>query len=81
MTNSGQVFEYDMFGEHLSYYRMHNTIGKTGYTTGELKEIQFYGISDINEISYIKITDVQLVKMDISNTVIKSNLEIELYSK
>lgn len=81
MTNSGQVFEYDMFGEHLHYYRVHNSIGKIGYTTGELKEILFYGISDINDISYVKITDVQLTKNDISNKVIKSKLEIVLYSK
>ena len=81
MTNSGQVFEYDVFGEHLPYYRISNVLEKAYYPSRDLAEIQFYGVSNIDEISYIKINGVELYKLDISRTIIKENLEIELYSK
>lgn len=81
MTDSGKVFEYDVFGEHLSYSRLSNTIGQGFRSYGDLKTIPFYGIKNTNEISYIKITNVDLLHINPKRTVIKSNLEIELYSK
>ena len=81
MTTSGKVMEYDVFGKHLKYNKNSNTIGGTNRLYGDLAEIQFYGISDINDISYIKITEIELLKMGTSKTVIKDELEIELYCK
>lgn len=81
MTNSGKVIEYNVFGEHLRYYRISNMIGKGIREYGDLAKAQFYGISNTNDISYIKITNVELFKLDIRRTIIKDKLEIELYSK
>ena len=81
MTTSGKVMEYNVFGEHLKYNRYSNIIGKGYRNYGDLAKIQFYGIYNINDISYIKITDIELFKLDINKTVIKDKLEIELYSK
>ncbi len=81
MTNSGRVIEYDVFGEHLWYNRFSNMIGKGIRAYGDLANAQFYGISSTNDISYIKITNVELFKLDYSRTTIKDKLEIELYSK
>lgn len=81
MTNSGKVIEYDVFGEHLRYNRMVNMIGKGIRAYGDLAKVQFYGISSVSDISYIKITGIELFKLDISKTIIKDKLEIELYSK
>ncbi len=81
MTNSGKVIEYNVFGEHLRYSRFSNMIGKGIREYGDLVKAQFYGISNTNDISYIKITNVELFKLDISKTIIKDKLEIELYSK
>lgn len=80
MTNSGRVFEYDVFGEHLRYYRYANKIGKGIREYGDLARIQFYGVNE-NDITYIKITNIELFKLDIGQTIIKDNLEIELYKK
>ena len=81
MTNSGKVFEYNVFGEHLSYNRFGNMIGKGIRSYGDLAKAQFYGISSTKDISYIKITNIELFKLDISKTIIKNGLEIELFSK
>lgn len=80
MTNSGKIFEYDVFGEHLRYNRYANKIGKGIREYGDLARIQFYGVNE-NDITYIKITNIELFKLDIKQTIIKDNLEIELYCK
>ncbi len=81
MTNSGKVMEYNVFGEHLKYQRTSNMIGKGIRSYGDLKQAQFYGISNVNDIAYIKITNVELFKLDINKTLVKDKLEIELYSQ
>ena len=80
ITKSGQVFEYDVFGEHLSYSRYSNTIGKGYRSYGDLAVSQFYGVNE-DDISYIKITNINLYKTNSKYTLIKDKLEIELYSK
>ncbi len=81
MKTDGKVLEYDMFGESLRYSWISNIVG-TGYRSyGDLNQIEFYGISNVQEIDYIKITNIQLIKLDMQRTVIKDNLELELYSK
>ncbi|MBE7002578.1 MAG: NERD domain-containing protein [Ruminococcaceae bacterium] len=80
ITNSGKVFEYDVFGEHLRYSRIGNMIGKGIRGYGDLANVQFYGISNTEDISYIKITNIELFKLDVSRTIVKDKLEIELYS-
>ena len=80
MTIDGKVYEYDVFGEHLKYYSSSNKIGTGIRPYADLAKIQFYGIPDIKDISYIKLTDVTLFKLDISHTVVKDSLELELYS-
>lgn len=81
MTTSGKVIEYNMFGEHLNYNRFSNMIGKGIREYGDLAKVQFYGISNIEDISYIKITGIELFKLEMSRPTIKESLEIELYSK
>ena len=81
MTNFGKVIEYNVFGEHLQYNRHSNRIGKGIRDYGDLAKAQFYGISNTNDILYIKITNVELFKLDASRTTVKDKLEIELYSK
>lgn len=80
MTSSGMVYEYNVFGSHLSYSRYNNMIGKGIRDSGNLAKIQFNGVSK-NEITYIKITNIELFKLDTSRTLIEKNLELELYSK
>ncbi len=79
-TKSGKVYEYDMFGEHLWYNYNANILGKGYRSYGDLAKIYFYGINDVNEIEYIKITNINLFNLDMYRTVVKSGLEIELYS-
>lgn len=79
-TKLGKTFEYDVFGEHLRYNRYTNIIGNGLREYGDLMPTQFYGISNVHNIAYIKVTGVELFKMDIRKTVIKDELEIELYS-
>lgn len=81
MTNSGKIIEYNVFGEHLRYNRIGNMVGKGIRDYGDLSKVQFYGISNVEDISYVKITGVELFKLDVNRTVIKDELEIELYSK
>ncbi|MBQ6841168.1 MAG: NERD domain-containing protein [Bacilli bacterium] len=80
ITNTGNVYEYDVFGDHLSYNKYNNIIGKGIRNYGDLSKAQFYGVN-INNISYIKITNIELFKLDIKRTTIKENLELELYKK
>lgn len=80
MTDNGKVYEYDVFGEKLNYNRYYNEIGKGIRESGNLAKTQFYGVSK-NEINYIKITNIELFKLDINKTRIKDDLELELYSK
>lgn len=80
MTIDGKVFEYDVFGEHLAYNRYSNMLGKGIRVTGNLKSAQFYGVTKDN-ISYIKITNIELFKLDVMKTIVKDNLELEVYKK
>lgn len=79
MTNSGKIIEYDVFGDHLSYNRFSNMIGNGIRSYGDLAKAQFFGVSR-SDISYIKITGIELFKLDTRRTTVKDNLEIELYS-
>ena len=81
MTDDGKVYEYNVFGEHLRYSRISNMIGSGIREYGDLAKAQFVGIQDVNEISYIKITNIELFKLDARKTTVKDGLEIELYSK
>lgn len=80
MTESGKVFEYNVFGEHLGYNVFNNRLYRSK-PYGDLALACFYGISNIDDINYIKITDIDLFKDDLKRTTIKDELEIELYSK
>ncbi len=63
------------------YNKFGNMIGTGIRPYGDLAKAQFYGISNTNDILYIKITGVELFKLDMNRTTIKEKLEIELYSK
>ena len=80
MDNSGKVYEYDVFGEHLNYNCSANLLGKGIRTSGTLASAQFFGIVK-DDITYIKLTNITLFKLDINKTVVKDNLELELYKK
>ena len=80
MTSCGMVYEYNVFGPHLSYSRYYNMIGKGIHDSGNLAIIQFNGVSK-NEITYIKITNIELFKLDTARTLIEKDLELELYSR
>lgn len=80
MTNDGNVFEYDVFGKHLAYNRYLNMIGKGIRDSGTLAQIKFYDVKK-EDISYIKLTDIELFNLDKNKTLVKDNLEIELYNK
>lgn len=83
ITTSGKVFEYDVFDKN-KFTLSRTTVGKgSGWYSSSFKfgEVQFYGITDIEEISCVKVTGVEIVKAKDINTVLKDKLEIELYSK
>ncbi len=81
MLTDGKIHEYDMFDENFKYYKSDNRLS-TGYRpSGKLKEVYFYGINDISTIEYIKITGISIGKVDTINSVIKDELELELYKK
>ena len=80
MTDDGKTFEYDVFGKHLPYYRYLNMIGKGIRDSGTLAQIKFYDVKK-EDISYIKLTDIELFNLDKNKTLVKDNLEIELYNK
>ncbi|MBE6746398.1 MAG: NERD domain-containing protein [Ruminococcaceae bacterium] len=81
MTKSGKIYEYDIFGESLKYNEFSNTLGKHYGMSKNFAKTQFYGISNPKDITYIKVINVRLSKLDTTVTVIKDNLELELYSK
>ena len=81
MTENGNVYEYNVFGDHLKFNASANMLGTGIRDYGDLAKSQFYGISNLNDISYIKLTGISLFQLDSRRTVIKDNLEIELYSK
>jgi hypothetical protein len=80
MTTSGKVYEYNMFGSHLNYNRAYNIISKYNKPSGELKQIIFKDIT-VDEIAYIKITNIELFKSNPNYEKIKDDFEIELYKK
>lgn len=80
MTTNGKIFEYNVFGEHLKYNRYTNMIGKGIRDFGHLGPAQFHGVTK-EEIEYIKITNIELFKLDMYRSTIKKNLELELFSK
>lgn len=80
MDNNGKVYEYDVFGEHLNYNYSANLLGKGIRTSGTLASAQFFGIVK-DDITYIKLTNITLFKLDINKTVVKEELELELYKK
>ncbi|MBQ2909874.1 MAG: NERD domain-containing protein [Bacilli bacterium] len=80
MTTSGKAYEYDMFGAHLNYNRSNNTIFKKTKASGELKQIIFKDIN-VDEITYIKITNVELFISNPYYEKTKDDFEIELYKK
>ncbi|MBQ2730386.1 MAG: NERD domain-containing protein [Clostridia bacterium] len=79
MTSSGKVYEYNVFGDHLKYNQYNNRLGKGIRSYGDLNPAQFF--LNANDITYIKLTGIDVFKLNAINTVVKSNLEIELYSK
>lgn len=79
MTNSGKVLEFDVFGERLSYNQFGNMIGYGIREYMDLEPLQIYGIVNPEDIRYIKVTGVELIKTTFQRTVIKDNLEIMLF--
>ncbi len=80
MTESGTVFEYDVYGEHFPNY-LYDEIWIPYRSKLEFQTALLYGITDPESISYIKITGISLFRVDDKYTIIKDNLEIELYDK
>ena len=80
MDNNGKVYEYDVFGEDLNYNYSANLLGKGIRTSGTLASAQFFGIVK-DDITYIKLTNITLFKLDINKTLVKEELELELYKK
>lgn len=80
MTQDGKVFEYDVFGKSLNYNRFYNVIAKGTRDSNQLAKAQFLGVSE-NEIEYVKLTGIELYKLNVSKTKLKEDLELELYSK
>lgn len=85
MTKDGKSYEYDMFGERLKYYKGNNMIASAsdnhGYRReGTLKDLEIYGITNISDISYIKITNVSIWKCrEIRTDPILNGFELRLY--
>ena len=80
ITSNNKVYEYNVFGKHLKYNKFAYMIGERIRDYGNLAQSQFHGVSK-DEIDYIKITNIKLFKLDMTQTTIKENLELELYSK
>lgn len=78
MTTSNKVYEYNIFGNHLSYNRYSNIISKKIRESSTLKQIQFIGVNK-DEIAYIKITNIDLLNANNTHSTIKNNLELEIY--
>lgn len=78
MTKDRKIYEYNMFNASNRYFLNNSEL--TPYRTSlPLEDIHFFGINDIASVEYIKITGLSVCKTDISNTIIKKNLELELY--
>lgn len=86
MTESGKVFEYNVFDDSYSHQ------GSTLLFNGRQTEItferrDFYGIENTSDITYIKITGIYLCRqedMNIHGDIYKylsKDLELELYAK
>lgn len=80
MTKDDKVYEYDVFGKHLSYNAYYNTVGKGYRDYGDLAKAHFWGLS-VSDVKYIKITNIKLFKLDSLKTIIKDDLDLELYKK
>lgn len=80
MTSKGKVYEYNVFGKHLNYNRYSNILGKGIRDSGTLAKIEFNNILK-DEINYIKISNIELFYLNSPKTIIKKDLELELYSK
>ena len=80
-NDSGKIFEYDVFGTHLAYSYDTNKLVNGKNKSGNLAKVQFGEIHDTSEISCIELAGIQLIKADTSQTVIKNDLTIDLYSK
>ncbi len=80
MTESGTVYEYDVYGEHFSYNFYHE-MWQNYRSKIDFKSTLFYGITDPETITYIKITNISIFKVEDKYTTIKDGLEIELYDK
>lgn len=85
MFRDGTIQEYDMFGERLSYSSSSSKLAGTKHSTwcassGELVPLEMYNIPDINDITYIKITNVSLWKWGVnSNKSLMDNLALTVY--
>lgn len=80
VTNTGEAYQYDVFGEHLTYSESGNTLGVGYRMSGKLAQRTFTSITDKNSISAIRLTGIQLISKS-TDFFIKDNLEIELYKK
>lgn len=81
ITKDGKVFEYDVFDKTLPFNWSSSVMGNGFNKTAKLQEKQFYGINNPNDIVHIKVVNVQVLKKDAYNTVLKSNLQLGIYSK
>ena len=80
MTDDEKIYEFDVFGNNLSYNQYNNTLGKNYKQQGKLKQSIFVGVSK-KKIKYIKLTNISLFTYEINKKVIAENLELELYRK
>ncbi len=81
ITTDGKVFEYDVFDSSLKFNVFTSTLGKGFNVTANLQEKQFYGITIPDDIEYIKMINVSVLKNDMQRTVLKSDLQFEIYQK
>lgn len=87
MMADGTVQEYDMFGERLHYSMAGNRLSGSADTylakhSGTLEPLEIYGVGNVADIVYIKITNVSLWKWQVNyNNSLKDGLELKLYSK
>lgn len=84
MTTSGKVYEYNVFDEKYSHYA--ETLHSHGHHEMIFERADFYGITRISDIKYIKVTGIVLARSEDMNLygdifkLLSSNLELELYS-
>lgn len=85
MTKDGKSYEYDMFGERLTYIEGTNRISgssdRWAYKHQDtLKDLEIYGIPNISDISYIKLTNISIWKHgENNNKPILKGLSLRLY--